>query len=63
MRLGPEFLVVVFIHVGNLLDSRPAEDSVVTNERSNVSVSDSVTNGSVDKIGEESNSNSELVTR
>ena len=61
MRLGPEFLVVVFVQVGNLLNSRPAKDSIVTNERSNVSVSDSVTNGSIDQVGKEGNSNVELV--
>jgi hypothetical protein len=53
MRLGPEFLVVVFVQIGNLLNSRPAKDSIVTNERSNVSVSDCVANGRVDQVGEE----------
>jgi hypothetical protein len=54
--LGPELLILIFIRVRNLLDGRPTEDSVVTNERSDIPVSDSVTNGSVDQIGKESDS-------
>jgi hypothetical protein len=33
----------------------------MTNERSNISVRDSVTNGSIDEVGEESNPVPELV--
>jgi hypothetical protein len=61
MRLGPEFLVVVFVLVGNLLNSRPAKDSIVTNERSNISVSNSVANSGVDQVSKEGNSDVELV--
>jgi hypothetical protein len=61
VRLGPEFLVVIFVLVGNLLDSRPAEDSIMTNERGNVSVGDGITNGGIDEVGEEGNPVSELV--
>jgi len=53
VRLGPELLVTVLIEVRNLLDGSPAKDGVVTDEGGNVTVGDSVTNSSVDEVGEE----------
>jgi len=49
---GPELVVAVFILVRDLLDSLPAKNSVVTDERSDVTVGDSETNGRVNQVGE-----------
>lgn len=51
--LGPELLVAVLVEVTDLLDSCPAEDGVVANERSHVAVADGVFDSCVDEIGEE----------
>ena len=53
--LGPEFLVSVLVLIGDLLNSRPAENGVVSDERGNITVGDSVSNGRIDEVGEESN--------
>ena len=49
----PEFLVAVFVEVGDLLDGGPAEDGVVTDERRYVAVGYGVLYCGVDEIGEE----------
>lgn len=50
---GPEFLVAVFVDVGDLLDGGPAEDGVVADEGGDVAVGDGVFDGGVDQVGEE----------
>jgi hypothetical protein len=53
--LGPVlFAVVISAVVGNVLNRRPSQDSVVTDERSNISTGDSILDLSVDEVGEES---------
>lgn len=50
--LSPELLVVVLVKVGYLLDSLPAENSVVTDEGCDVTVGDGVFDGRIDQVGE-----------
>jgi hypothetical protein len=53
VRLGPEFLVAVFVHVRDLLHRRPTEDGVVADKRGHVAVGHRVLDGGVDQVGEE----------
>jgi hypothetical protein len=50
---GPELFVAVFVIEGDLLDGGPAEDGVVTDEWSDVTVGDGVPDSRVDEVGEE----------
>jgi hypothetical protein len=54
VRFGPELVVSILVLVADLLNSGPTEDGIVTDEWSNITVGDGVTNGSVDEVGEES---------
>jgi hypothetical protein len=58
MGLGPELFVAVFVEVGDLLDGRPAKYGIVANKRCDVAVGDSVADGRVDEVGEESDTES-----
>jgi len=51
---GPEFLVAVFIEVGDLLDGGPAQNGVVTYKGCYIAVGNGVADSCVDEIGEES---------
>jgi hypothetical protein len=53
VRLGPELFVTILVEVRDLLNGSPAENGVVTDEGSDITVGDGVTNGSVDEVGEE----------
>lgn len=53
MGFRPEFLVVVFVEVGDFLDGRPSQDSVVADEGRYITVGDGVTNGCIDEVREE----------
>lgn len=52
MRFGPEFLVAIVIEVANLLNCRPSKDSVVTDERSDITIADRIFDGGIDEIRE-----------
>jgi len=54
VRFRPELLVSIFVLVGDLLNGRPAENGVVSDEGGNITVGDSVSNSRVDEVGEES---------
>jgi hypothetical protein len=51
--LRPEFFVAVFVVEGDLLDGRPAEYRVVTDEGCYIAVGDSIFDGCIDEICEE----------
>ena len=51
---GPELVVAVLILIGDLLDSSPAKDSVMADEGRDIAVGDGIANGSINKVGEES---------
>lgn len=53
VRFRPKLLVAIFVKVRDLLDCRPAKDSIVTNERRNIAIGNSVADCSVNKVGEE----------
>jgi hypothetical protein len=50
----PELFVAILIKIGDLLDSRPAKNGVVADKRGDIAVGDGVTDGGVDEISEES---------
>ena len=54
VRLGPELFVAILVHIRDLLNSRPTENSVMTDEWSDIAVRDSVLDGRVDQVGKES---------
>ena len=54
MGFRPEFLVAIFIHVRHLLNGRPAENSIVTHERSDITIGDGVFDSGINQVGEES---------
>lgn len=56
VRLGPEFLVAVFVGVGYLLQGGPAEDGVVADEGADVTAGDGVADRGVDEVCEEGDS-------
>lgn len=56
MGFGPEFLVAVFVMVGDLLHGGPAEEGIVAYERRDITHGDGKANGSVDEVGEEGDS-------
>lgn len=53
--LGPEFLVAIFVEEGDLLDSGPAENSIVADEGGDVAVGHCVLDSRVDQVREEGN--------
>lgn len=52
MRFGPEFDVAVFDD-SDVLQGRPAKDSIVADKGSHIAVADTISNGCVDQVGEE----------
>jgi hypothetical protein len=55
MGFGPEFLISIFIEIGDLLDSSPAENGVVADKGSDIAVGNGVLYGSVNEVCEEGN--------
>src|SRR6266487_4311849 len=47
MPLGPEFFVAILIFIRDLLDSRPAKNSVMANKGSDITIRHGVLDGSV----------------
>lgn len=55
MRLGPELFISILVFVRDFLQGRPTENSVVADERRDVTIGDSVANSGIDEVGEEGN--------
>ncbi len=53
-RLGPELIAPIFILIRDMLHCRPAQNGIVANKGSDISVSNSKCDGGVDQIGKES---------
>ena len=61
--LCPKLLLTVVVLPRNLLDSFPAENGVVADERGYVAIGYSVTDGAIDEVREESNAVLEVCIR
>lgn len=55
MGLGPELSVSVFVFVGDLLESRPTENSIVADERADVAARYGEADCGVDQVCKEGN--------
>ena len=57
----PEFLIPIFVDIGDLLNGGPAKHGVMTNEGSDIAIGNGVFDSSIDKVGEEGDAVLEVI--